>query len=44
MAMAGVPMFEISRLLGHSDTRVTERVYAKLSPDYLRKASDVLDW
>lgn len=44
MAMAGVPMFEISRMLGHSDTRVTERVYAKLSPDHLRRASAVLDW
>jgi integrase len=44
MAMAGVPMFEISRMLGHSDTRVTERVYAKLSPEHLRRASAVLDW
>lgn len=44
MAQQGVPMFQISKFLGHSDTRITERRYAHLSPDYLRKASDVLDW
>lgn len=42
MAMAGVPMIEIARMLGHSDSRVTERVYAKHSPDYLRRAVDAL--
>lgn len=44
MAMANVPMFEISRYLGHSDTRVTERRYAKLSPDFLRNAAKALDF
>lgn len=44
MAMASVPMFEISRYLGHSDTRVTERRYAKLSPDFLRTAAKALDF
>lgn len=44
LAMAGVPMFDISRYLGHSDTRVTERRYAKLSPEYLRTAAKALDW
>lgn len=44
MAQRGVPMFQISKYMGHSDTRITERRYAHLSPDYLRKASDVLDW
>lgn len=44
MAMAKVPMFEISRYLGHSDTRVTERRYAKLSPDFLRSAAKALDF
>lgn len=42
MAMAGVPMIEIARVLGHTDSRVTERVYAKYSPDYLRRAMDAL--
>lgn len=44
MAMSGVPMFEISRMAGHSDTRVTERRYAHLSPDHLRTAAQALDW
>lgn len=44
MAMAGVPMLQISRYLGHSDTRVTERRYAHLHPDYLRRAAETLDW
>lgn len=42
MAMKGVPIAEISRLLGHSDSRITERVYAKHSPDYLRRAIEAL--
>jgi integrase len=42
MAMRGVPIAEIARLLGHSDSRITERVYAKHSPDYLRRAIDAL--
>lgn len=44
MAEADVPMFDISRYLGHSDTRVTERRYAKLSPSHLRRAAGALDW
>lgn len=44
LAQGGVPMFEISKYAGHSDTRVTERRYAHLSPDHLRKAAKVLDW
>ena len=44
MAADGVPMFEISRYLGHSDTRVTERRYAHLSPDHLRRAAKSLAW
>jgi integrase len=44
MAEADVPMFDISRYLGHSDTRVTERRYAKLSPSHLRRAAKALNW
>lgn len=44
MAIKGVPMFQISKYLAHSDTRVTERRYAHLSPDYLRDAAKSLDW
>ena len=42
MALKGVPIAEIARLLGHGDSRITERVYAKHTPDYLRRAIDAL--
>jgi integrase len=31
----GVPIIEVAKLLGHKDSRITERVYAKFAPDYL---------
>ena len=34
-AMRGVPMAVIARQLGHSDTRMTERHYAHLAPNYV---------
>jgi integrase len=43
MAEAGNSMSEIAAYLGHSDSRITERVYARFSPDYLRKASKALE-
>ena len=43
MAEAGRPMTEIASYLGHSDSHITERVYAKYSPDYLRNAAAALD-
>ena len=43
MAEAGVPMSEIAQYLGHADDRITQRVYAKYSPDYLRKAAQALE-
>lgn len=43
MAESGVPMSEIAAVLGHSDSRVTERVYAKFSPGHLRRAVASLD-
>jgi integrase len=42
MAERGVPMRQISLQLGHSSTDVTERVYAKHSPEYLQDATDAL--
>lgn len=42
MAMAGVPMKQISNVLGHSSERVTERIYAKHHPDYLKPAIKAL--
>ncbi len=35
LAMRGVPMGVIAAQLGHSDTRMTERHYAHLSPSYI---------
>ena len=43
MAEGGVPMEEIAQYLGHSNTALTARVYARFSPDYLRKAARSLN-
>lgn len=43
MAEAGVPMPEIAAYLGHTDSRTTERIYARFSPAYLRQASRALE-
>lgn len=43
MAEAGVPMEEIAQFLGHSTIDITRKVYAKYSPDYLRKAAKALE-
>lgn len=39
MAEDGVSMDKIASFLGHSDNLITQRVYAKLSPDFLRDAA-----
>lgn len=43
MAESGIPMEEIAQYLGHSSTEITRRVYARFSPDYLRKAARALE-
>ena len=43
MAEAGVPMAVISQYLGHSSTAVTEKVYARFSPTYLKSAAAALE-
>jgi integrase len=43
LAEAGCRMEEIAQYLGHTNTRVTYRVYARYSPDYLRHAASALD-
>ncbi len=43
MAEAGRSMAEIAQFLGHTDSRITERVYARYSPDYLRLAAAALE-
>lgn len=42
MAERGVPMRVISLQLGHTSVAVTERVYAKHSPEYLKEATAAL--
>lgn len=42
MAEAGVPMPQIAQYLGHRDDRITQRVYARFSPDYLADAARAL--
>ena len=43
LVQAGVPIQQVSRLLRHSDIRVTDRVYAHLLPEQLHEAVAVLD-
>jgi integrase len=38
LAMNGAPMAVIARVLGHSDTRVTEKHYAHLAPNYVAES------
>ena len=38
---AGIPLYEVARLLGHSAITTTQR-YAHLAPDHLRAAVDAL--
>ena len=43
MAEDGVPIQQIAQYLGHNDSRTTERVYARFSPDYLREVAKALN-
>jgi len=44
LAEDGHSMSEISQFLGHSNTRVTERVYARYSPEHLRSLASSLSF
>jgi integrase len=44
LAAAGVSMSKISQYLGHTNTSVTERVYARFAPDHLRDEAAILDF
>ena len=41
MVKNGVPIYEVSKYLGHKSTRVTEDHYAKYTPDFMEKSSTV---
>jgi integrase len=44
MAKADVPMQKIAQYLGHTSSKMTERVYARYSPSFMRDAADALEW
>lgn len=44
MAEAGISMDEIAQYLGHTDPGVTFRIYARFSPEYLKKAASALEF
>lgn len=44
MAESGVSMDEIAQFLDHSDPGITYSVYARFSPEYLRKAASALNF
>lgn len=44
MAQADVPMQKISQYLGHTSLRMTEQVYARYSPAFMRDASEAATW
>lgn len=43
MAEAGVSMDVVAQVLGHSDSRITSKVYARYTPGYLRGAISALE-
>lgn len=43
MAEDDTPMPKIAQFLGHSDSRITEKVYARYSPSHLREAASSLE-
>lgn len=44
MLRNGVPMSMIAQYLGHSNTSVTQRTYARFDPSSMQDAADVLDF
>jgi integrase len=44
MAERKVDLFQIAKYLGHTDTAITYRRYAKINPEYMREAADALDF
>lgn len=43
-AEANIPFSQIAQFLGHTDSRITERTYARFSPSFLSKAAEALTW
>lgn len=43
-AEQNVPFAQIAQFLGHTDSRITERVYGRFSPSFLANAAEALTW
>jgi integrase len=43
MAEEGVPMSKIAQYLGHSNDKVTQKVYARYSPEFMKDAAAALE-
>ena len=41
-AEQGIPMSELAQMLGHDDSRTTEKHYARFSPQYLRRVANAV--
>lgn len=44
MVQKGIPIEQVAKYLGHSDPRITYRVYAKHAPDYLKAAAAAVEF
>jgi integrase len=44
MVSADVPMEKVSQYPGHSNTAITERVYARYVPSHMQDATEVLNF
>ncbi|RBW44796.1 hypothetical protein DS901_06100 [Loktanella sp. D2R18] len=44
MLAAGKPIEQVSQYLGHSNTSVTQKVYARFLPEHLSDAADILNF
>lgn len=44
LAHGDVPMQKISQYLGHTSTRVTESIYARYSPSFMKDAAAALEF
>lgn len=43
MVSDGIPMPKVAQYLGHSDDRITQRVYARFAPSHMQDAADTLN-
>lgn len=43
MVSDGIPMPKVAQYLGHSDDRITQRVYARFAPSHMQDAADSLN-